>query len=57
MAQTRPSPTLSQGFTPLGRFLAPYGIHLVSNSVSGSPRIYFLYRPDLLELAVTYREC
>ena len=26
MAQTRPSPTLSRGFTRLGRFLAPYGI-------------------------------
>ena len=26
MAQTRPSPTLSWGFTRLGRFLAPYGI-------------------------------
>ena len=25
MAQTRPSPTLSRGFTRLGRFLAPYG--------------------------------
>ena len=25
MAQTRPSPTLSRGFTHLGRFLAPYG--------------------------------
>ena len=24
MAQTRPSPTLSRGFTRLGRFLAPY---------------------------------
>ncbi len=27
MAQTRPSPTLSRGFTRLGRFLAPYGTH------------------------------
>ena len=26
MAQTRPSPTLSRGFTRLGRFLAPYGV-------------------------------
>ena len=26
MAQTRPSPTLSRGFTRLGRFLAPYAI-------------------------------
>ena len=26
MAQTRPSPTLSRGFTRLGRFLAPYGM-------------------------------
>ena len=26
MAQTRPSPTLSRGFTRLGRFLAPYGL-------------------------------
>ena len=26
MAQTRPSPTLSQGFTRLGRFLAPYAV-------------------------------
>ena len=26
MAQTRPSPTLSLGFTRLGRFLAPYGL-------------------------------
>ena len=26
MAQTRPSPTLSRGFTRPGRFLAPYGI-------------------------------
>ena len=26
MAQTRPSPTLSRGFTRLGRFLAPYDI-------------------------------
>ena len=25
MAQTRPSPTLSRGFTRFGRFLAPYG--------------------------------
>ena len=25
-AQTRPSPTLSRGFTRLGRFLAPYGM-------------------------------
>ena len=25
MAQTRPSPTLSRGFTRLGRFLVPYG--------------------------------
>ena len=25
MAQTRPSPTLSRGFTRLGHFLAPYG--------------------------------
>ena len=29
MAQTRPSPTLSRGFTRLGRFLAPYGIDTV----------------------------
>ena len=28
MAQTRPSPTLSRGFTRLGRFLAPYGLSL-----------------------------
>ena len=28
MAQTRPSPTLSRGFTRLGRFLAPYGVAL-----------------------------
>ena len=26
MAQTRPSPTLSRGFTRLGRFLAPYAL-------------------------------
>ena len=26
MAQTRPSPTLSRGFTRLGRFLAPYAV-------------------------------
>ena len=26
MAQTRPSPTLSRGFTRPGRFLAPYGV-------------------------------
>ena len=26
MAQTRPSPTLSRGFTRLGRFLAPYDV-------------------------------
>ena len=26
MAQTRPSPTLSLGFTRLGRFLAPYAV-------------------------------
>ena len=26
MAQTRPSPTLSRGFTRFGRFLAPYGM-------------------------------
>ena len=26
MAQTRPPPTLSRGFTRLGRFLAPYAI-------------------------------
>ena len=26
MAQTRPSPTLSRGFTRLDRFLAPYGV-------------------------------
>ena len=26
MAQTRPSPTLSRGFTRLGRFLAPDGV-------------------------------
>ena len=26
MAQTRPSPTLSRGFTRLGRFLAPYEV-------------------------------
>ena len=28
MAQTRPSPTLSRGFTRLGRFLAPYEVRL-----------------------------
>ena len=26
MPQTRPSPTLSRGFTRLGRFLAPYAV-------------------------------
>ena len=30
MAQTRPSPTLSRGFTRLGRFLAPYGVRCVA---------------------------
>ena len=29
MAQIRPSPTLSRGFTRLGRFLAPYGIRTI----------------------------
>ena len=29
MAQTRPLPTLSRGFTRLGRFLAPYDIESV----------------------------
>ena len=30
MAQTRPSPTLSRGFTRLGRFLAPYAVDYVA---------------------------
>ena len=29
MAQTRPLPTLSRGFTRLGRFLAPYDVALI----------------------------
>ena len=36
MAQTRPSPTLSRGFTRLGRFLAPYAVlGSVSRVLSG----------------------
>ena len=34
MAQTRPSPTLSRGFTRLGRFLGPYGIWMRPRNVS-----------------------
>ena len=33
------------------------GSDCTSIAVSGSPRIYSLYRPDLLELAVAYPEC
>ena len=36
MAQTRPSPTLSRGFTRLGRFLAPYGVDVVVWTALGS---------------------
>ena len=34
MAQTRPSPTLSRGFTRLGRFLAPYGVMAGTRSLA-----------------------
>ena len=37
MAQTRPSPTLSRGFTRLGRFLAPYGAQLIVEVINGVP--------------------
>ena len=30
MAQTRPSPTLSRGFTRFGRFLAPSGLESIN---------------------------
>ena len=32
MAQTRPSPTLSRGFTRLGRFLAPYAFASIEDA-------------------------
>ena len=38
MAQTRPSPTLSRGFTRLGRFLAPYGMRWRANLTPGPAR-------------------
>ena len=38
MDQTRPSPTLSRGFTRLGRFLAPYGFSLSRVHANGLSR-------------------
>ena len=48
MAQTRPSPTLSRGFTRLGRFLAPDG----SEAVLGCE---ILNRMTALGRPVSYR--
>ena len=38
MAQTRPSPTLSRGFTRLGRFLAPYAIVAEDEPITMTPK-------------------
>ena len=51
MAQTRPSPTLSRGFTRLGRFLAPYGKLLESETLqqqaTNNTKEQFANSPDL----------
>ena len=39
MAQTRPSPTLSRGFTRLGRFLAPYATGTINPETSALHRM------------------
>ena len=50
MPQTRPSPTLSRGFTRLGRFLAPYDLvgrppkSLRHNDAQHGPTTYFTPR-------------
>ena len=51
MAQTRPSPTLSRGFTRLGRFLAPHhtgsaSAQVGSSSDAASTIIYRVGRGD-----------
>ena len=44
MAQTRPSPTLSRGFTRLGRFLAPYGVFCETSGLAGFMKIPLFVR-------------
>ena len=58
MAQTRASPTLSRGFTRLGRFLAPYGIVQTSKTRlinhRGNPDAGSLRGPDQIVNSVAF---
>ena len=52
MAQTRPSPTLSRGFTRLGRFLAPYAIWMRVRPIIPLVDLHLSRRNALADLSV-----